>query len=377
MKSYRKSFPFTAIVGQNELKVAYLANIVNPDIGGLLISGPKGTGKSSIVHSISDILPEFEVVKDCAFNCSPRTGASLCTLCCETLAERGALPKTTRKMIVVPLPLSCTEDRLIGTIDVEKLLKSGEKVIQPGILGVANNNILYIDEVNLLPDHIVDDILDVAASHWNAIEREGVSCLHPSRFILVGTMNPEEGELRPQILDRFPLCVKLKSVTDIDSRKEIIKRNILFENNPDILFEQFQKESEMYAQLILEARSLLKSVEFPDFFLTVIAGACSSLKVDGQRPDIVILKTAITIAALEKRNEVISADVFLAAELTLCHRTRDGGLLPPATSEEIKKAFADMLASIKSQEMAAPDKGTMYGVRAAKSEDSLTQKKNP
>ena len=364
------------MVGQNELKIAYLVNIVNPDIGGLLISGPKGTGKSTIVYSVLELLPDYEAVSDCIFNCSARPGDPLCTSCSEKLAENGKLQKTTKKMSVVPLPLSCTEDRLIGTINVEKLLKTGEKIIQPGILGDANNNILYIDEVNLLPDHIVDDILDAAASHWNAIEREGISCSHPSRFILVGTMNPEEGELRPQILDRFPLCVKLKSITDIDSRKEIIKRNILFENDPGNLIQQFQEESALYAQLILDARELLQSVQFPDFFLTVIAGACSHLKVDGQRPDIVILKTAIAIAALEKRSETVADDIFLAGELTLCHRTRDGGLLPPATSEEIKKAFAEMFDSIKPQEKVGLDKTTMYGIRAAKKEDSLTQKKN-
>jgi Mg-chelatase subunit ChlI len=309
------------------------------------------------------------------FNCLAEKDAPKCSECVEKLKKVDSLPRIKKKMRVVALPLSTTEDRLIGSIDIEKLLRSGEKIIQPGILGEANNNILYIDEVNLLPDHIVDDILDVSASHWNTIEREGVSCVHPSRFILVGTMNPEEGELRPQILDRFPLSVKLKSVNDIEERKEIIKRNILFESSPEKLLQQFEAETEFYAASILAAREILPAVVFSDSFLTVIAGACSKLKVDGQRPDIVILKTAITIAALENRKEIIAQDVLLAAELTLGHRTRDGGLLPPATTEEIHQAFNEMLDGFKKEDLSAFEKTTMLGISAKKEQDPLAQKK--
>jgi Mg-chelatase subunit ChlI len=375
MNKRENRFPFAAMLGQRELKIAYLVNIVNPEIGGLLISGPKGTGKSTIVYAAQSILPEVDVAEGCLFNCLAEKDAPKCSECVEKLKKVDSLPRIKKKMRVVALPLSTTEDRLIGSIDIEKLLRSGEKIIQPGILGEANNNILYIDEVNLLPDHIVDDILDVSASHWNTIEREGVSCVHPSRFILVGTMNPEEGELRPQILDRFPLSVKLKSVNDIEERKEIIKRNILFESSPEKLLQQFEAETEFYAASILAAREILPAVVFSDSFLTVIAGACSKLKVDGQRPDIVILKTAITIAALENRKEIIAQDVLLAAELTLGHRTRDGGLLPPATTEEIHQAFNEMLDGFKKEDLSAFEKTTMLGISAKKEQDPLAQKK--
>jgi len=373
----RVSFPFPAMVGHRKLKTAYLANIINPEIGGLLISGPKGTGKSTVVYSVQDILPDFNAVKDCPFNCCTDKEAPLCSRCQESMTRDRRLPTEKRRSPVVSLPLSCTEDRLIGTIDVEALLKSGEKVIQPGILGEANNGILYIDEVNLLPDHIVDDILDVSASHWNNIEREGISYSHPSCFILVGTMNPEEGELRPQILDRFPLSVKLESITDIESRKEIIKRNILFETNPVKLQELFQDDIETYRQLILSARARLPQVIFSDYILATIAGACSALKVDGQRPDIVILKTSITITAMEQREAVKEEDVYLAAELTLGHRTRDGGLLPPATPEEIKEAFQKSFSEQSNNEKAFTDKSTMLDINATKGHDQLVQKKNP
>lgn len=316
-----KYYPFSAIVDQEDLKLLYLANIVNPYIGGLLISGPKGSGKSTIVRSVINILPEYTAVKDCPFNCDPARPEKFCSLC----KERKEIKVIKKKMRIVDLPLSASEDRLVGSIDVEKLLKEGKKEVQAGILGEANRNILYIDEVNLLPDHLVDDILDAAALHWNKIEREGISIFHPSEFVLIGTMNPEEGELRPQILDRFPLCIKISSVKDPELRAEIVKRNILFENDPLEFYKRFENEENKLREKIVNAKEILKEVKVSESIINAVSRSCVDLKVDGQRPDIVIVKTAITIAALDGRKEVSEDDILRCAKFALIHRTRDGG----------------------------------------------------
>ncbi len=339
-----RRLPFSAIIGQDKLKRAYLVNIVNPRIGGLLVSGPKGTGKSTMVHSVSAILPEFTAVSDCPFNCGPDDRDRLCTLC----RERGDLRPENRPMRIVNLPLSCTEDRLVGTVDVERLLKSGEKVIMPGILGQANGSILYVDEVNLLPDHLVDDILDAAASGWNTIEREGISVHHPARFVLVGTMNPEEGDLRPQILDRFPLCVRIETVRDPEQRAEIVRLNLRYEDEPAAFFARYDESDRTVRDGIKAARSLLPRVKVTDGQVLAVAESCAELKVDGQRPDIVIVKTGITLAALEGRETVSADDLMLAAELALCHRTRDGGLLEPPDRNEILGSFSKRFERLSS-----------------------------
>lgn len=330
-----KRFPLAAIVGQEQLQKAYLANIIDPKIGGLLVSGPKGSGKSTVVHAVETILPEYQAIKECIFNCDPAQPEQLCSFC-ESRKRRNAV---TKQMKIITLPLSCTEDRLIGSIDIERLLKTGEKKVIPGILGQAHRNILYIDEVNLLPDHLVDDVLDAAALHWNVIEREGVSVNHPAEFILVGTMNPEEGDLRPQILDRFPLCVKLASVVDPSKRVEIVKRNLLFENDPKVFYDTYESEHRNIGRAIVSARSLLAKVAVDERFIDAVARSCAELKVDGQRPDIVIVKTARSLAALAQRALVKSEDIYLGAELALVHRTRDGGLMEPPTSKEIADVF--------------------------------------
>lgn len=326
-------------MGQDRLKTAYLANIVNPEIGGLLIAGVKGTGKSTLVRSVEAILPEYTAVAGCPFNCDPSDRRHVCSLC----MQKETLTAEQRSMRVVNLPLSVSEDRLIGSIEIEKLLKTGEKDIQVGILGQANRNILYIDEVNLLPDHIVDDILDAAASHWNTIEREGFSISHPADFVLVGTMNPEEGDLRPQILDRFPLSVTIKTVTEPEQRVDIVKRNLMFDADPERFLSIFNPASEQLKARIIEARDMLPEVTIDEERLMAIAGACSELKVDGQRPDIVIVRVARTTAALERRLEVDGKDILLGALLTLGHRTRDGGLLGPPSEEEIETVFQNHL----------------------------------
>ena len=357
MKRTRRIFPFSALVGQENLKIAYLANIVNPHIGGLLISGQKGSGKSTFVHSVGYILPEYTAIEGCIFNCDPETPETYCSLC----AEREEIKPVVKKMRIVNLPLSCTEDRLIGSVDIEKLLTEGKKVIQPGILGEANRNILYVDEVNLLPDHLVDDILDSASSHWNTIEREGISVEHPADFVLVGTMNPEEGELRPQILDRFPLSVHIKTIMDTVERAEIVKRNLFFEEKPEAFYDIFEEEEERDREIIISARSILPEVKIVSEYIYAISAACAELKVDGHRPDIVITKTAQTIAALQQRNTVEDNDIMRAAELTLLHRTRDGGLLEPPTAEEVKSLFNKYVGSVSKKSIKREDRGEKRG----------------
>lgn len=353
----RRLFPFSAIIGQEKLKTAYLANVVNPRIGGLLISGPKGTGKSTAVHSIEAVLPEFSAVRDCPFSCDPADPSRYCTLC----RERSTHEPLFRPMRIVNLPLSCSEDRLVGSIDVEKLLKTGDKAVLPGILGAANGNILYVDEVNLLPDHLVDDILDAAASHWNTIEREGVSVAHPAEFVLVGTMNPEEGDLRPQILDRFPLCVKVETVKGPALRVEIVRANLLFENQPDAFFREYALQEEALRAAIVAARGLLPSTTASDEAVAAVARSCAELKVDGQRPDIVIIKTAIALAALHGRPQTAREDVLLAAELALVHRTRDGGLMEPPLPDEIARCFGKHAAALPAAAEIKPPEGAMPG----------------
>ena len=242
MSLERVVYPFTAIVGQEEMKLALLLNAINPQIGGLLIRGPKGTGKSTIVRSLVDILPEISVVKDCHFNCNPEDPTNMCQTCLSKYRMGEALPVERRKMRVVSLPIGATEDRVIGSLDIEKAIKYGIEALEPGILAEANQNVLYVDEVNLLPDHIADDLLDVAATGWNIIEREGISVSHPSRFIFVGTMNPEEGELRPQILDRFPLSTLIKTVNQEEARVQIVKNNLQFEKDPTAFKKLFLKD---------------------------------------------------------------------------------------------------------------------------------------
>ncbi len=335
------TLPFGAIVGQDDLKLGLLLNVVNPRIGGLLIRGAKGTGKSTAVYALADILPPAEVVADCPFRCSFQDEANRCESCGRRFEAGEEIPKRQSEMEVINLPLSITEDRLIGSIDVERILKEGEKALQPGLLAEANQNILYVDEINLLPDHITDDLLDVTALGWNTVEREGFSVTHPSRFVFVGSMNPEEGELRPQILDRFPLSTLIKTVNDEEARVQIIKNNLLFEKDPVGFKDRFQDEAKKLKERISNARVILPQVEPGEPALHVAASVCAKLKVDGQRPDIVITKTACAAAALDNRTAIEQPDLLKASFLALSHRTREGGFEPPATEEEIEKALEE------------------------------------
>lgn len=335
----RTTMPFTALVGLDKLKLALVLNGINPQIGGVLISGPKGTGKTTVVRALADLLPDVEIVEECRFGCNPQTVDFLCNECSAKIVKGEKLKAKKRKMRVVNLPLSTTEDRLIGSVDIERVLKDGIQALRPGILAEAHQNVLYVDEVNLLPDHLVDDLLDAAATKINSIEREGISISHPSDFVLIGTMNPEEGELRPQLLDRFALHVAAGTRHTIEDRMELVRRNLGFEDNPDEFREQWDDNQQALREQITHAKDILNEVTLPEINLRAIAIACDALEVDGVRPDIVISKTAITHAALENRNEVSLEDMKLASQLTLSHRTRRGGLLEPPSSDDIDSAI--------------------------------------
>jgi Mg-chelatase subunit ChlI/Mg-chelatase subunit ChlD len=335
----RVVLPFSAIINMDKLKLAIIINAINPKIGGLLIRGSKGSGKTTLVRSLADILPKIQAVKNHPFNCNPFDPSNMCPVCRETYEKGEKLQTEERNMIVVDLPLGATEDRVVGSLDVEKAIKFGIEALEPGILAEANQNILYVDEINLLPDHIADDLLDAAATGWNVVEREGISVSHPSRFIFIGTMNPEEGELRPQLLDRFPLSVTVTPITSVEDRMEVVRRNLEFEVNPEDFIAKYNDVQEELKKRIAQARELLPKVAMPEALLKAVCKACVDLKVDGLRPDIVISKAAQTLAAFENRTQITLSDVLVASDYALSHRTREGGFLEPATPDDIKSAL--------------------------------------
>lgn len=301
------------------MKKALLLNAINPRIGGVLIKGEKGTAKSTAARALANLLPDRLVVEGCSFGCDPTDPKSLCAECRK---KTGELPGKISRMRVIELPISATEDMVVGSLDIEHALRKGEKKFEPGILAQAHRNILYVDEVNLLNDHIVDVLLDVAAMGVNYIEREGVSYTHPSFFILVGTMNPEEGELRPQLLDRFGLCVDIEGIHDADTRVEIIRRRLAYENAPEEFRRTWENEENAIRKRIVVARELLPKVTVSDAILRMIARICIDMAVDGHRADITMMKASATIAAYNGRSEVSEDDVREAATLVLSHRMR-------------------------------------------------------
>jgi magnesium chelatase subunit I len=320
-------YPFAAIVGQENLKLALILNIIDPTIGGVLIRGEKGTAKSTAVRGLADILPVIEVVEDCPFQLPARDTHWVCGHCMDHTCLNGddtaGLPaRKERKIRVVELPLGATEDRLVGTLNLEHALKTGEKKFEPGILAEAHRGILYVDEVNLLDDHLVDVLLDSAAMGMNTVEREGVSFAHPARFTLVGTMNPEEGELRPQLLDRFGLCVNIEGIRDAASRVQIMERRLQFDSDPARFSNDWLLESAKLSDRIQIAQKQCVEVTAEKPILEQIASACLKLGVDGPRADIVTLKTSRALAAYQGRNRVVIDDVAEAAELALPHRVR-------------------------------------------------------
>lgn len=315
-------FPFTAIVGQERMRMALILNAISPQIGGVLIRGERGTAKSTAARALAALLPEIEVVADCPFGCHPYRSDRQCDNCRERVERGEQLPLTQHRTRFVDLPVSATEDRVVGTLDIEQAIKKGERHFEAGVLAAANRGLLYVDEVNLLDDHVVDLLLDSAAMGVNVVEREGISFSHPARFILVGTMNPEEGDLRPQLLDRFALCVDIQGIHNPNARVKILERTVQFEREPAGFYADWESKERELSQDIAEARKLLDDVTYNERDLYTIAGLTSEMHVDGHRADIVILKAAIAHAAFNRRTRVADDDILVAAELALPHRLK-------------------------------------------------------
>ena len=315
-------FPFTAIVGQERMRRALILNAVDTRIGGVLIRGERGTAKSTAARALAALLPKVQVVDECRFGCDPDKPNTWCTECKERFEGVTKIPFHVRTTSFVNLPVSATEDRVVGTLDIEQAIQKGERHFEPGVLANANRGLLYIDEVNLLDDHVVDVLLDSAAMGVNMVEREGISFTHPARFILVGTMNPEEGELRPQLLDRFALSVDIVGIRDARERVMIMERNIAFEQDADAFRNQFMPREDELSHQIERGRELVGQVTHTSRDLLSIAALTASLNVDGHRADLVILKAARAQAAFEGRTKINDHDIALAAELALPHRIK-------------------------------------------------------
>lgn len=315
----RPVFPFTAIVGQEEMKLALLLNVIDPKIGGVMIMGDRGTGKSTTIRALADLLPEIDVVADDPFNSHP-SDPELMSDAVKQLTTPPTVVK--KKVTMVDLPLGATEDRVCGTIDIEKALAEGVKAFEPGLLAKANRGILYVDEVNLLDDHLVDVLLDSAASGWNTVEREGISVRHPARFVLVGSGNPEEGELRPQLLDRFGMHAEIRTVKDPVLRVQIVQQRTEFDQNPQHFLDKYQDQQDELRQKIVSAQERLPDVTLEYDLRVKISQVCAELDVDGLRGDIVTNRAAVALAAFENRSEVTVDDIRRVATLCLRHRLR-------------------------------------------------------
>jgi magnesium chelatase subunit I len=335
----RPVFPFTAIVGQEEMKLALLLNVIDPKIGGVMIMGDRGTGKSTTIRALADLLPEIDVVADDPFNSHP-SDPELMGDAVRQMVEQGLeIPVTQKNVIMVDLPLGATEDRVCGTIDIEKALSEGVKAFEPGLLAKANRGILYVDEVNLLDDHLVDVLLDSAASGWNTVEREGISIRHPARFVLVGSGNPEEGELRPQLLDRFGMHAEIRTVKEPALRVQIVEQRTEFDQDPQAFLQTYQTQQDALRHSLVQAQQSLKAVTI-DYDLRVkISQVCSELDVDGLRGDIVTNRAAKALTAFEGRTEVTPQDIRRVVTLCLRHRLRKDPLESIDSGYKVEKVF--------------------------------------
>ncbi|KZL50046.1 MULTISPECIES: magnesium chelatase ATPase subunit I [Cyanophyceae] len=336
----RVVFPFTAIVGQEEMKLALLLNVIDPKIGGVMIMGDRGTGKSTTIRALADLLPEIPVVANDPFNSDPNDPDVMSDEVRQMVEQGAEIPIDHKKVQMVDLPLGATEDRVCGTIDIEKALSEGVKAFEPGLLAKANRGILYVDEVNLLDDHLVDVLLDSAASGWNTVEREGISIRHPARFVLVGSGNPEEGELRPQLLDRFGMHAEIHTVKEPALRVQIVEQRAEFDQNPPEFLEKYKPEQEGLQQKIVNAQNLLPKVTLDYDQRVKISEICSELDVDGLRGDIVSNRAAKALTAFEGRTEVTVDDIKRVITLCLRHRLRKDPLESIDTGYKVQKAFA-------------------------------------
>jgi magnesium chelatase subunit D len=325
------------------MKLALILSVIDPQIGGVLIMGHRGTGKSTAVRALADLLPEITVVADCPYKCDPQNERELCNECADKLENGFDLLTTSRPISVVDLPLGATEDRVCGTIDIERALKEGRKQFEPGLLARANRGFLYIDEVNLLDDHLVDLLLDVSVSGWNKVERESVSIEHPAHFVLVGSGNPEEGELRPQLLDRFGLHAEVKTENYLNNRVAIIELREAYDRNPEAFRREFEKDQKRLRDQIIKARENFKSVKVSHDLLTRIAQFCAELQVDGHRGELTIMRASRALAAFEDRKVVDEEDVKRVVGMSLRHRLRRDILEETATTERIEQAVESVM----------------------------------
>jgi magnesium chelatase subunit I len=324
------------------MKLALMLNVIDPKIGGVLIVGDRGTGKSTTIRALADLLPEIDVVEGDPFNSDPRDPELMSDEVRDRVLAGQSVPVVQRKVQMVDLPLGATEDRVCGTIDIEKALSEGVKAFEPGLLAKANRGILYVDEVNLLDDHLVDVLLDSAASGWNTVEREGISIRHPARFVLVGSGNPEEGELRPQLLDRFGMHAEIRTVKDPNLRVKIVEERSDFDSNPQAYLDRYQAEQQALQAKLVTARNLLPSVELDYDMRVQISQVCSELDVDGLRGDIVTNRAAKAIAALEGRTQVTVDDIRRVIVLCLRHRLRKDPLETIDSGYKVEKTFCSV-----------------------------------
>ncbi|HEY0408601.1 MAG TPA: magnesium chelatase ATPase subunit I, partial [Pyrinomonadaceae bacterium] len=349
-RTARPVYPFAALVGQEEMKLALLLNAIDASIGGVLIMGHRGTGKSTAVRALADLLPEIWRVEDCLYGCDPADEASLCDDCNSRLARDGKLRRERARVPVVDLPLGATEDRVCGTLDFERAINSGLKAFEPGLLARAHRGFLYIDEVNLLEDHLIDLLLDVAVTGRNAVEREGISLEHPAQFVLVGSGNPEEGELRPQLLDRFGLHVEIKTVADLEQRVRIVELREAFDRDPASFRAGMEQEQESLRRRITRARKNLRGVEVSRALLRGIAELCLRLDIDGHRGELTITRAARALAAFEGRKRATVADVRRVATMALRHRQRRDPFEPTESGARIEQQLSELFPEAADEE---------------------------
>jgi magnesium chelatase subunit I len=348
------AYPFTAIVGQQEMKLALILSVIDAHIGGVMIMGHRGTGKSTAVRAVADLLPQINRVRGCLYACDPKRLNELCDDCLARLSSEGKLTTEKSQTPVVDLPLGATEDRICGTLDIERALVEGVRAFEPGLLARANRGLLYIDEVNLLEDHLVDVLLDSAASGRNIVEREGISVRHPAQFVLVGSGNPEEGELRPQLLDRFGLFTQIKTITDLDQRVEIITRREKFESNPACFVAEWQAEQAKLRARIVGAKKRLADVKLKPEQLRFLARICVALEIDGHRGELTLARASRALAAFEGRSVVSNEDLRRVAFMSLRHRLRKDPLEKMDSGVRIEQALDVVLQNTNNRARLAP-----------------------
>ena len=335
----RRVFPFTSVIGQEEMKLALLLNVIDPRIGGVMIMGDRGTGKSTTIRALADLLPAIEVVEGDPYNSSLDDPDLQSNDVREKIESGIDIQKGEKQVPMVDLPLGATEDRLCGTIDIEKALSEGVRAFEPGLLAKANRGLLYVDEVNLLDDHLVDVLLDSAASGWNTVEREGISVRHPARFVLIGSGNPEEGELRPQLLDRFGMSVEVRTVREAKLRVQVVDQRTAFDNDPEVFSDSVQANQDSLQQKVVDAQNLLNDVTIDEDLRLKISAVCGELDVDGLRGDIVTNRAARALAAFEGRKEVTEEDISRVVSTALRHRLRKDPLEQVDSGDRVIKAF--------------------------------------